>query len=170
MPPAPTLPDDPVPMEPMTLRASPSRRVFALVTQAGLGLLLLWVALAHPPQAPAWGVGLLALGAGVLWLTIRAWRGSAQAIVLDAGGLRREDGTPIAPIGNLVAVDRALFAMKPSNGFVARLDAPMAGAWVPGLYWRIGRRVGIGGITGGAETKLMADTLAVMIDRKAAMR
>ena len=170
MPPVPTDPEDAVSVEPMVLRAAPARRAVGLVVQAALALILLWIALAHPPAEPVWRIVLLVLGAGALWLALRAWRGGAQGIVLDASGLSQEDGTPIAPLDNVAAVDRAVFAMKPSNGFVVRLHEPMGRAWVPGLWWRIGRRVGVGGITGGAETKLVADTLSLMAERSNATR
>ena len=83
--------------------------------------------------------------------------------LLDETGLRQEDGTPIAPLDDIASIDRALFSFKPSNGFLIRLRAPLGRAWVPGMWWRIGRRVGIGGVTGGAETKMMADALSMMV-------
>ena len=103
------------------------------------------------------------LGVAILALAQKGWRGSAQGIVLDETGLHQEDGTPIAPIDDIATVDRALFSFKPSNGFIIRLHQPIGAAWSPGMWWRVGRRVGIGGITGGADTKIVADALSFMV-------
>lgn len=145
------------------LRPSPQRRVVGLVIQLALGGLVLWLAVAHPPAELGWRLFLIALGVAALVLAQKGWRGSAQGLVLDAGGLRQEDGTPIAPVGNIASVDRALFSFKPSNGFLIRLRRAQGRAWVPGMWWRLGRRVGIGGVTGGAETRIMADALSMMV-------
>ncbi|MFO6465670.1 hypothetical protein ACK8OR_14845 [Jannaschia sp. KMU-145] len=145
------------------LRPSAPRRVLGLVVQVLLGLLLLYIAMAFPPAELIWRVVLLGLGIAALVLAQSGWRGSSIGIVLDEDGLRQEDGRPIAPLDNIASVDRALFSFKPSNGFLVRLREPMGRAWVPGMWWRIGRRVGIGGVTGGAETKIVADALSFMV-------
>lgn len=145
------------------LRASAPRRVVAFAMQAVLGVMLIWIAIVHPPEDPLWLLFLVALGIVVLMLARKGWLGSRGAIVLDAGGLRGADGIPIAPLAEIASVDRALFSFKPSNGFVVRLREPAARAWAPGMWWRVGRRVGIGGVTGGAQTKLLADTLSMMV-------
>ncbi|MCK0169247.1 hypothetical protein MWU52_16960 [Jannaschia sp. S6380] len=145
------------------LRPSTPRRVLGFAIQICLGVLLLWLAIAHPPAAMGWRLLLIALGIGALMLGQRGWRGSSVAIVLDETGLREEDGTPIAPLDEIASVDRALFTFKPSNGFLIRLRSPLGRAWVPGMWWRVGRRVGIGGVTGGADTKIVADALSFLV-------
>ena len=145
------------------LHPSPPRRVLAFAMQAGLAALLLWVAVARPPEDPLWTLFLVAFGTVALLVAWRGWTGSREPIVLDEGGLRSGDGRPIAPIGDIASVDRALFSFKPSNGFLVRLRAPAPRAWVPGMWWRVGRRVGVGGVTGGARTKMLADVLAMML-------
>jgi hypothetical protein len=148
------------------LRPSPARRGFGLAVQTSLGVLLLWLAVAHPPEGWGWWAFLVALGGLTLATAWRGWRGGTLGLVLEEDGLRQEDGEWIAPLDNVAAVDRALFSFKPSNGFLIRLKEPMDRRWMPGMWWRIGRRVGIGGVTGGAETKVMADILTSMIARR----
>ncbi|SFI90249.1 hypothetical protein [Jannaschia pohangensis] len=148
------------------LRPSQPRRVVGLVIQVSLGLLLLWLAFLYPPETFGWQIFLIGMGVAALVLATRGWQGSSVAIVLDDGGLRQEDGVQIAPIDNIASVDRALFSFKPSNGFLIRLHEAPGRAWVPGMWWRIGRRVGIGGVTGGAETKMMADALSFMVAQR----
>ena len=148
------------------LYPSAPRRVMGLVIQGLLGAIVLWLALIYPPANPLWQVFLLVFGGGAMILAIKGWRGSSQGIVLDDRGLWQEDGTPIAPVEEIASVDRALFSFKPSNGFLIRLNRPLGRAWVPGMWWRVGRRVGIGGVTRGAETKIMADALSFMIAQR----
>ncbi len=145
------------------LRPSAPRRTFGLIVQLMLGGILLWLAVFHPPASLFWRLFLIALGLGALILGQRGWRGSADALVLDAEGLRMADGTPVAPLDNIASVDRTLFSFKPSNGFLIRLRTPIGRAWVPGMWWRIGCRVGIGGVTSGADTKIVADALSFMV-------
>ena len=144
------------------LRPSGVRRGFALAMQGGLGLMLLWLALAQPPEALGWRVALLVGGVLALALALRAWTRSAEAVVLREDGLWTETGAPIAPLPMVAKVERGAFAFKPSNGFLVTLSEPLPRAWSPGMWWRVGRRVGVGGVTGGAETKVVADTLSAM--------
>lgn len=145
------------------LHPSAPRRAVGFAMQVALGLLLIWIAVVHPPENPLWLVFLVIAGIAVLMLARKGWIGSRAAIVLDAEGLRGSDGRPIALLADIASVDRALFSFKPSNGFLVRLRAPAPRAWVPGMWWRVGRRVGIGGVTGGAQTKLLADALSVLV-------
>ena len=148
------------------LRPSGPRRTLGLVMQGLLGAMLLWLAVAYPPESLALRLFLVAFGIVALMLAQRGWQGSQQGIVLREDGLFQEDGRPIAPLAEIASVDRALFTFKPSNGFLIRLAEPIGRAWVPGMWWRVGRRVGIGGVTGGAETKMLADTLSALVARR----
>jgi len=47
--------------------------------------------------------------------------------------------------------------IKPTNGFVVRARNSMPAAWTPGIWWRLGRRIGVGRLTGEGET--MAELL-----------
>ncbi|MEM6619804.1 MAG: hypothetical protein AAF631_10930, partial [Pseudomonadota bacterium] len=53
--------------------------------------------------------------------------------------------------------------VRPSNGFLIRLDEPEEAAWEPGLYWCLGRRIGIGGATNPAEAKRLAQKIEVLL-------
>ena len=73
------------------------------------------------------------------------------------------DGTVIARLDNIEKVDRSAFAMKPSNGFLIILKEPGPRVWRPGLWWRLGRRVAVGGVTNGAHTRPMADMMKLKL-------
>ncbi|CUH39773.1 hypothetical protein JSE7799_02501 [Jannaschia seosinensis] len=152
------------------VRASPSRRAFAVGVQGILGLLLLWIALASPPADLGWRAFLVVAGVAALLLAWRGWERSGVALILDADGLRQEDGTWIAAMDDIDSVDRSLFTFKPSNGFLIRLRRPLGRAWAPGLWWRVNRRVGVGGVTNGRDTKILADALSFMVAERDAER
>ena len=65
-------------------------------------------------------------------------------------------------VEDIDAVDRGVFAFKPSNSFLIRTRSPNTYVWAPGLWWRLARRVGIRGMTA-AETKFMSEMLSVML-------
>ncbi|MDE4134628.1 hypothetical protein PXK00_16035 [Phaeobacter sp. QD34_3] len=148
-----------------TIEASGPRRVMGVGMLAAVGVILLYVAFSSPPSA-AWLVFLLAVGLGALWLAARMWQATAYRIELTEEVLRCSDGTEIARIADIEAIDRGFFAFKPSNGFLMRRKTPGPRAWFPGLWWRMGRRIGVGGVTPGSQSKAMSEILAAMIARR----
>ena len=149
-----------------TVHASPPRRAMGFGTLAGLGVLLLYIAFMQPP-ALHWQVFLIVLGAGALWLAQHMWQVTGRHLELTATELRDSDGTVLARVEDIASVDRSAFAMKPSNGFSIKTHRPQARCWRPGMWWRIGRRVAVGGVTPGSQTRPMADIISMLIARTA---
>ena len=145
------------------VRASAARRGLGLAMLGLLGVLLIYVALVRPPAASGWQAFLLLAGLFSLWAGDRMRRATALTVELTPAGLRSSDGEVIATLDRIEAVDRGMFAFKPSNGFLLRLTGPAGARWQPGLWWRVGRRVGIGGVTPASQAKVMADLLAAML-------
>ncbi|WP_172960982.1 hypothetical protein [Oceaniglobus roseus] len=141
---------------------STPRRAFGTGALALLGLVLLWIAATTAPTLP-WRLGLLAFGAVALFGAVRMWQATSRRLELTEHELRESTGRVLARVEDMRGVDRGVFAFKPSNGFVLVLDTPAPRAWAPGLWWRIGRRVGVGGVTSGTEAKVMAELLATRI-------
>lgn len=154
--------DDPM----FTLRPSGPRRWFSVGVQGVLGLILLYVAVVQPPAVLGLQVFLLAMGVVALAGCSRAWAAASGTIVLRPEGLVDHTGRVIAALDEVEKVDRALFSFKPSNGFLIKMNTRQGRAWVPGMWWRFGYRVGIGGILPGSQTKLVADTLTAMVDKR----
>jgi hypothetical protein len=96
------------------------------------------------------------------------YRATRLSVILRRDGLFDSDGTCLAAMDTILTVDRGTFAFKPSNGFLLRTSTGASRLWQPGLYWRLGRRIGVGGITRAAEAKQMADVLSVMLAERAA--
>jgi len=145
-----------------TLAPSPGRRVFALSTMALLGALLIYLALASPP-APGWQVFLVAFGALALVAADMMRRATQTHLVLYEDRIEDASGRLVVQLSDIRRVDRGLFAFKPSNGFVLILNRRMDRAWALGLWWRTGRRVGVGGITPAAPGKFMAEQIVARI-------
>jgi hypothetical protein len=142
------------------LDAVPARRGVAVAVIAGAGGVLMLAG-----ADIAGGVGLLMglAGAGVIALAPLVWQATARHVVLTEEGVFTHSGVCLARIAEIEAVITAPFAFKPSNGFSLRLRAPQPRLWAPGLYWRWGRRVGIGGVPAGRAARDMADRLAALV-------
>ena len=143
--------------------APPARRWLGLAMLYGLGLLLLFLALARPPQAPVWLLFLVVAGGAVLWGAEKMRQATAHGLRLTEEGLWETGGRRVVALDEIVEVDRGVFAFKPSNGFLLKTRSVQDRVWRPGLYWIMGRRVGVGGVTSRAQAKLMADTITMIL-------
>lgn len=150
------------------VEASAGRRVFGLAVLIGLGLILIWLGLAQEGGSMLLRVLIIGAGGAVIWAAREMRRATARAVILTEAGLSDSTGEVIAPLERIASVDRGTFAFKPSNGFLVRLTEPGARCWRPGLYWRFGKRVGVGGVAHAAQSKAMADALAIMLAERAA--
>lgn len=114
---------------------------------------------------------LLLPAAIAFWFSWRLGRATALGLELTEDELRDTDGRVLVRVAQILAVDRGTFAFKPSGGFVLKLaDAPGT-AWQPGLWWRFGKRLGVGGVTARVQARHMADAIAVLlVDRDEAAR
>lgn len=142
--------------------ASPLRRWMGIGTLVGVAVFALWILLAGT-AALSWQLFLLAIGAGALWMAERMRRATEAHLELTASELRTSTGQTVARVEDIEAVERGAFAFKPSNGFLVRTRTPADRVWQPGLWWRMGRRIGIGGVTPGHQSKQMADIIAALL-------
>ena len=97
------------------------------------------------------------------------WRATANAIVLSEDELRESaTGRLIARLDDIERVDTTAFAYRPATGFLIFLRSPAPFAVAPGMWWRAGRRIGIGGVTTKTEGKIMAAALRAAIETRKA--
>jgi hypothetical protein len=149
-----------------TVSASAPRRLMGVVVLALLGGLLVYAGLVQPPGTFGWQVILLTTGVVTLVLTERMRRASVVSLELTRDELRDTQGRVLARLDQIESVNRGMFAFKPSNGFVLVTRAPQDRHWSPGLWWRIGRRVGVGGVTPPAQTKFMAEIIQTLLTER----
>ncbi|MBT8412545.1 MAG: hypothetical protein KJP02_12225 [Octadecabacter sp.] len=145
-----------------TMQASLARRIFAYGAVLLLGALLVLLAFVQPPEL-GWQLFLIALGAGALVVAERLRRATLMGLVLTPDALCDTSGTVLARIEDIASVDRGAFAFKPSNGFILRLKTKAPRAWAPGLWWRFGKRVGVGGVTPSGPGRFMAEQIAMRL-------
>jgi hypothetical protein len=143
--------------------ASVPRRWMGVGMLALLGGLLLYVALSTPPENVFWQVFLIVLGLASLGLAEKMRRATELSIHLTEAGLHDSTGEVIASIEEISRIERGTFAFKPSHGFTVQLTKAQPRRWKPGIWWRMGRRVGIGGVMPGGQTKFMAEMLQAML-------
>jgi hypothetical protein len=144
-----------------TLSASPPRRWTGTVMLTFLGGLMVYLALSVPFSVSQ--IGLFLCGLIALFAATRMHTSTAQEIELTQTELRIKGGIVLAQVANIARVERGAFAFKPSNGFLVSLKEAGPRGWALGLYWRFGKRLGVGGVTGAPQTKGMAEALAILI-------
>ncbi|MEO0991110.1 MAG: hypothetical protein AAFX00_09210 [Pseudomonadota bacterium] len=149
----------------LVLEPSAPRLFVAIASLALLAFFL--IALAISPAPFLGRVFLIVLGLGTLWMawTMAGVRG--RSLELTAAGLREApSGKVIAEVASVVRVERGAFAFKPSSGFLIVLkDRRMPSAWVPGLWWRLGRRAGVGGVVGSGQARAVAEMLDLLREK-----
>lgn len=144
------------------LSAAKGRRFLALCVLYGLAALLVWLAIEG--RATISGVVLL-LGLAVVaaWVGEKMRQSTHGVILLTDDGLFDSDGTQIAAMDEILEITRGAFALKPSNGFTLVLKSQHPRAWRPGVWWRLSRRVGVGGIVSAGAARFMAEQIALRI-------
>ncbi len=145
-----------------TVQASQGRRMFGYAVLFLLGALVIYTTLSHPP-ALHWMIFMLVFGVAMLWLAERLRRATTLMVTLTADELRDSSGTVLARLDDVDSVSRGAFALKPSNGFTLVMKHRQANAWAPGIWWRIGRRVGVGGATAAGQSRFMAEQIALRL-------
>lgn len=145
-----------------SVQASAVRRWTGVVMLGFVGFLLIYSAVSAPP-ALKWQAFLIVAGVFIIWMADRVRRVTEHGIELTTTELRETSGVRLAYLDDIVGVDRGVFAFKPSNGFVIRTKMPGTRRWRPGMWWRFGRRIGIGGVMPASGTKMMAEALAAAI-------
>lgn len=150
----------------MILKPSPVRRIMATGFIVIFGLLCFLAAFLRTIPGAGWTAALLLIGAAALWMAVRLVQATRTWVELHEDGLRDGHGRVLARLDEIDSVSRAAFALKPSNGFVVHLAKPGSRAWAPGLWWRFGRRLGVGGVTPNIQSRTMADTLTALIGEK----
>lgn len=149
------------------LAPSIARRILASGSPAGLGVVVFWIAANHPAPSASLLLGLGALGLSALAFAVLVWRATAVGLVLTEAELRDTTGRQLFALADVQQVEKGALSWKPAGGFAVVLTAPKPRVWVPGLWWRLGRRVMIGGATNGGEAKAMADLLRIELDEQA---
>ena len=109
---------------------------------------------------------LIAFGGLALLLAEQLRRATLLTIELTKDEVRDTSGRVLARVEDIKSVDRGVFAFKPSNGFMLILKTGRGVAWAPGLWWRVGRMVGVGGVTRDVQSKIMSELLIGLLKER----
>ncbi len=145
------------------LQIAPVRRWFGVIILALIGVGLIYSGLVYPPAALLGRLAIFLLGFLIILQAYWNLQVRSGALVLKEDGLWVENGPQLAALDNIETVQVSAFSIKPSNGFAVVLRSPARLKWVPGLYWCVGRRIGVGGATHPAQAKAMAELLSTLI-------
>ena len=124
--------------------------------------MLIYVAIATPPSLFLMLL-VLGMGIGAMLLAEKLRRATLTKIVMTEETISSSDGTVLARMDEIISVDRGAFAFKPSNGFTLKMQTKQPRGWAPGLWWRVGRYVGVGGVVSAGQSKFMAEQIALRI-------
>ena len=145
----------------LEIRPSAFRRWLALLALLILAGVLLALAIGDVPDL--WRLFFAGVAAWVFWSGYKLRMATSEGLVLTRQGLSTTSGRMLAAVGNIDRVERGVFAFKHSNGFLVRLKEPEENGWAPGLWWKFGRRLGVGGTLSGGQSRALADLLAMQV-------
>ena len=146
----------------MRLQASKPRRAIMLAMIALLGAFIVGLGFRMSTDQFALKALFVVMGIAIFATLPSLSRASARSLFVTQDGLLDDRGQMLAAATNISGVERGAFAFKPSNGFAIRLHTPAGRAWVPGLWWAQGRRIGVGGLIPAGPAKAAAEILASM--------
>lgn len=150
-----------------TLQASAPRRWFAVGVLSSLGLMLIILAFSLSGAGFGYQAFLMIVGGFALLEARRLWRATEQVLELTMDGLRIRGGEMLVEVADIEQIDRGVFAFKPSNGFLLRTKEKGPRVWSPGMYWRFGRKFGVGGVTTASQAKFMAEVISALLAERA---
>lgn len=144
------------------LEAAVLRRGLAFAVLIGLGALLIYLSFVSLGGVAS-RIFLFALGVLSVYAADRLRLATAGQLVLTEAGIEDGDGALLVAWSNIKSVERGAFALKPSNGFTVHTEHPMIRGWAPGLWWRFGKRFGVGGVSSAGAAKFMAERIALRL-------
>jgi len=142
------------------------RRVVSVAVVFGLGAVFIYLAFSSPPESLFWQAFLIVAGIAAVVVGEKMWRATALSLILTKDALIDSSGRELCKLDQITAVDLGALAFKPTNGFMLSTNISLGRVWAPGLWWRIGRRIGVGGATPGNQSKIMAEAIALRIARR----
>ncbi|MEM0946151.1 MAG: hypothetical protein AAGK37_02000 [Pseudomonadota bacterium] len=142
---------------------SPARLWVAIAMLTALAVVLLSIAVQMPREALLWQAMIVAIASVCVLGALRMYSATRTSIEMTRSEIRDTEGRLIARIDDITGIERGALAFKPSNGFLVKTHTSHPRAWVPGIWWRLGKFSGVGGITHGHQGKAMADRLAIIL-------
>ena len=147
----------------LKIKPSAGRRIFGIIILCLVAVIMMNYAFGDKAQSIVLRFILLLMAVVFLWQAQANLRFIGAALILKREGLFDDQGALICSLSNINQIDRGWISFKPSNGLLVRMHKPMALKWSPGLYWRFGKSLGIGGMVSPVLTKEMSDKLLLLM-------
>ena len=145
------------------LEVAQGRRMFGVLSIAALGMTLLYIAAVYPPAMIPALFALILVGALFIWAGYRLYRSTDNTILLTREAITTQSGHVLCRLEDIAKVDRGFFAFKPSNGFLVLLKERGQRSWSPGMWWHLGKHLGIGGVTSPRQSKEMVSIIQIIL-------
>ena len=145
------------------LEVAQGRRMFGVLSIAGLGITLLYIAAVYPPTIIPALFALIIVGGLFIWASARLYRSTDNTILLTREAITTQSGHVLCRLEDIAKVDRGFFAFKPSNGFLVLLKERGQRSWSPGMWWHLGKHLGIGGVTSPRQSKEMVSIIQILL-------
>ncbi len=102
----------------------------------------------------------------VVWLRKFLNHYSKIGFLINKVGLFDLNENIICKIDDIKRIDASPYTFKSANGFLILLDTKSSFKSIPGLYWRYGHRISIGGLVSKHESKYLAGILSDLVTNK----
>lgn len=148
--------------QPVEVRRPEVLRWLVIAACAGMAFLTMSIAqraMSTSPMALLITIPMVAL---LVWFGWSLATAKATKVIFDGERIVDDSGTELCRLDEIVEVERGFALFKPSSGFAIKLKEEKPRGWSPGLWWRSGRRIGIGGATPGRAARNMADALVTV--------
>ena len=100
-----------------------------------------------------------------IWFRSFLQRYSKVGFLINQSGLFNLDGSIVCEIGDIERIDVSPYTFKSANGFIVILKTKSSFKSIPGLYWRLGKRLSIGGLVSKNESKFLSHTLSGFLEK-----
>lgn len=141
-------------------------RWLVILCLGAMGALLLAMSVSIVARQPFVALALFAAALALLYLGLATLRSGASRLRFDGQRLTDDSGVELCRLEEIETVERGFVLLKPSTGFLITLKAPRPFAWAPGLWWRWGRKIGVGGATSRAAGKMMAEAISLALAQR----
>ena len=101
-----------------------------------------------------------------LWFKRFLKRYSNVGFLINDTGLFNLDETIVCKMSDIARVDVSPYTFKSANGFIVLLKTQSSFKSIPGLYWRLGKRISIGGLVSKNESKFLSGALLRFLEKK----
>ena len=151
----------------ITVKPANARRAIGVGAQVALATLLIWFGFVGDGQLAA-RIALIGAGSLLLFAARFIWISSGRSLELTMTTLREvPTNRLLTRVDDVSAVERGMQVLKPSNGLIVRTKTPNERTYAPGLWWRAGKIIAIGGMMNAGQGKAMAEILQVLVKRNA---